>query len=68
MLLKYKLLEFQSIPRADLQAWMQATPYCAMLMQRCYPQATATEAFDALLQDLVRSGAADVRGDLVRNT
>lgn len=68
VLLKYKLLEFQSIDRADLQAWMQATPYCAMLMQRCYPQASSTEAFEALLQDLVRAGAASLQGEQVLNT
>lgn len=67
VLLKYKLLEFQSIARRDLLAWMEATPYCAMLMQRCYPQATRAQAFDTLLQDLVRTGAASVNGDLVHN-
>jgi len=67
VLLKYKLLEFQSIDHADLHAWMQATPYCAMLLQRCYQQATASEAFDALLQDLVRSGVASVNGSMVHN-
>ena len=67
VLLKYKLLEFQTISRTDLFAWMDATPYCTLLMQRCYPQAGSAEAFDILLQDLVRSGAASLNGDTVHN-
>jgi glyoxylase-like metal-dependent hydrolase (beta-lactamase superfamily II) len=68
VLLKYKLLEFQTISRTDLFAWMNATPYCITLMQRCHPQASAAEAFDALLQDLVRAGATRVSGDMVHNS
>ena len=67
VLLKYKLLEFQQITRADLQAWMEATPYCMSLARSCFPQASAAEAFDALLQDLVRAGAASLVGDVVHN-
>jgi glyoxylase-like metal-dependent hydrolase (beta-lactamase superfamily II) len=68
VLLKYKLLEFQTISRTDLQAWMEATQYCTSLMRSCYPQASAAEAFDALLQDLVRAGAASQTGEMVHNT
>ena len=67
VLLKYKLLEFQAIDRSELLAWAASTAYCAMLMQRCYPQTPVEQAFDALLQDLVRAGAARLHEQMVYN-
>ena len=67
MLLKYKLLEWQQIARADLRAWATATPYFGTLHARHFSDQALTDWLDALAQDLVRSGAATREGDMLRN-
>ena len=59
VLLKFKLLEVQSMPLESLLQWAQATP----LLQQIYPSCAAPDqSFQdwvlALLDELVRSGAA----------
>ena len=67
VLLKYKLLEWQQIARADLRAWATATPYFGTLHARHFSDQALTDWLDALAQDLVRSGAATREGDMLRN-
>ena len=67
VLLKYKLLEWQQIARADLLAWATATPYFGTLHARHFSDLALTDWLDALAQDLVRSGAATREGDMLRN-
>ena len=67
VLLKYKLLEWQQIARADLLAWATATPYFGTLHARHFSDQALTDWLDALAQDLVRSGAATREGDMLRN-
>jgi len=67
VLLKYKLLEWQDIATADLQAWAAATPYFGMLRSRHFADQTQPGWVESLLDDLVRSGAAVRDGDRIRN-
>ncbi|MDP3865897.1 MAG: MBL fold metallo-hydrolase, partial [Rhodoferax sp.] len=69
VLLKFKLLDARSLPLADLLQWARATP----LLQQIYPSgAAAGQPFQdwvlALLDELVRSGAASRDQQTVSNT
>jgi len=60
VLLKFKLLEVQSIERPALLQWVTSTPYFRSLLGTLYPGADVPQAVEALIADLVRSGAATV--------
>jgi len=63
VLLKYKLLEWQRIPLADLHAWARATPYFGALHARHFGDQPQAQWLQGLADDLVRSGAARREGD-----
>jgi len=67
VLLKFKLLELQSVSLPDLLAWAEATPYVAKLVARQYAGHTLAEALGLLVQDLVRAGAARLGGTQLHN-
>ena len=67
VLLKFRLLELQSVKLAALIAWAQATPYFAMIFKTHFPGADFAEWVTGLVQDLVKSGAASLDGAVVRN-
>ena len=67
VLLKFKLLELQSVSLADLLTWAEATPYVAKLVAQQYAGHTLPEALDVLVQDLVRAGAASLQGTQLHN-
>jgi glyoxylase-like metal-dependent hydrolase (beta-lactamase superfamily II) len=67
VLLKFKLLELQSVSQAELLDWARATPYVASLVARQYADCTLAQALDALVQDLVRAGAATLQGTQLHN-
>jgi glyoxylase-like metal-dependent hydrolase (beta-lactamase superfamily II) len=67
VLLKFKLLELQSVSRSALLAWAVATPYVAGLVQQQYPDKGLALALDALVQDLVRTGTATLQGEMLHN-
>jgi len=67
VLLKFKLLELQSVSQSDLLAWAEATPYVAKLVAQQYTGHSLDEALDVLVQDLVRAGAATLQGDQLHN-
>ncbi|MBS3997306.1 MAG: MBL fold metallo-hydrolase [Hydrogenophaga sp.] len=68
VLIKYKLLEWQSISRKGLNDWARATPYLAQAMPSGgqNPQ-EAAQWLDSLLEDLGRSSAIKIQGDLIVN-
>jgi glyoxylase-like metal-dependent hydrolase (beta-lactamase superfamily II) len=68
VLLKFKLLELQSQPRASLIAWALATPYFSQIHQTHYSQTDMQEWAGALIDDLVRVGAATQDGQMIHNT
>lgn len=58
VLLKFKLLELQLITRKDLLRWARATSYFRLLQSRHFARADFDTWIDDLIQDLLRSGAA----------
>lgn len=58
VLLKFKLLELQQITRKDLLRWARATSYFGLLQARHFVQSDFDAWIDDLIQDLLRSGAA----------
>jgi glyoxylase-like metal-dependent hydrolase (beta-lactamase superfamily II) len=67
VLLKFKLLEAQTIEREALQTWALGTGYFASLLDAPGAGFNAQDAVDTLVQDLVRSGAASVVGTRICN-
>ena len=67
VLLKFKLLEAQAMERDALQAWALGTTYFASLLSAPDDASRGHGAVDAMVQDLVRSGAATVQGTRIYN-
>ena len=67
VLLKYKLLEWQQVALADLQAWATATPYFGLLHTRYFADQPQAEWLQGLVDDLLRSGAATLHGAQLHN-
>ena len=68
VLLKFKLLELQRVPLASLTAWALQTPYFTTLYATHFGSAGDLPSWaDSLVDDLVRSGAAERDGPDVVN-
>ena len=67
VLLKYKLLEWQQVALADLQAWAAATPYFGLLHKRHFADQPQAAWIATLVDSLVRSGAATRHGTQLHN-
>lgn len=67
VLLKYKLLEWQQIAVQDATAWALATPYYHLLHGRYFAEHAPEVWVRSLLDDLERSGAAQLQGELLYN-
>ena len=67
VLLKFKLLELQSIAVADFLAWAQATPYFLAIYQQHFSTLDFAQWVDELIADLVRAGVAAREGQVLRN-
>ena len=61
VLLKYKLLEWQSINLQALHAWIEATPYFDTLHQSYFASQTVQQWRDGLIESLIASGAAQLQ-------
>ena len=69
VLLKFKLLEVQNVPLAGLLQWAQSTPLLHQIYQSSGPAGQPFQDWTlALLDDLVRSGAASRDQQSVSNT
>lgn len=68
VLLKYKLLEWQTISGEDLRRWADATPYFAMLHAGHFSQSPQAQWLEHLMDELVRSGAARRDGQWLHNS
>lgn len=66
VLLKYKLLEWQKRPLAQVHDWAQQTPYLGLLHAQYFCAQTQTAWLEQLMQELVTSGAAamEQQGDI----
>ena len=67
VLLKYKLLDWQHITLAEMEAWATATPYFALLHTRYFGDREFLPWLHSLVESLVRSGAATRQGDVLHN-
>lgn len=61
VLLKYKLLEWQSINLQALHAWIEDTPYFDTLHQSYFASQMAQQWRDSLIESLIASGAAQLQ-------
>ncbi len=68
VLLKFKLLELQRCTLDDLLRWMDSTPYLGQVGQMLYPSYSPEEVLDALVDSLVKSGAATRHLNTVENS
>lgn len=67
VLLKFKLLELQSIELPTFIAWARATPYFLRIHTKHFPETDFPEWIQQLARELVRSGAASREGQTIRN-
>lgn len=67
VLLKFKLLEFQSINLRELSQWTKCTPYFALIHTRWFREWPREQWELELVDDLVASGAAARDGEWLRN-
>ena len=68
VLLKYKLLEWQSTTLANAHRWAAQTPYFQTLHTRYFAEDTLPEWVQTLIQDLERSGAVVQQDGWLHNT
>jgi glyoxylase-like metal-dependent hydrolase (beta-lactamase superfamily II) len=67
VLLKFKLLEVQSLELSAVVAWAQGTPYFLMIYQQHFSGLDFSQWIEGLIADLVRAGAASREGLMIRN-
>lgn len=58
VLLKYKLLEWQRLPLPEVKNWCLQTPYIGMLHTQYFASQPMQAWLNALVEDLIHSGAA----------
>lgn len=68
VLVKFKLLEWQTIAQSELLAWSRSTPYMRNFMPENSSPAGDQAWLSGLLKDLERSGSLRTEGELVINT
>jgi hypothetical protein len=67
VLLKFKLLEWQTMDTEALVHWARTTPYFARIYQQHFSSMEFSSWVDGLLNDLVRANAASRLGAMVHN-
>ncbi len=67
VLLKFKLLELQSLETSAFVAWARATPYFLTIYEKHFSALDFSQWIETLITDLVRAGVATRDGLLVRN-
>ena len=67
VLLKFKLLELQTMDTEALVHWARTTPYFARIYQQHFSSMEFSSWVDGLLNDLVRANAASRVGAMVHN-
>ncbi|MEY4295257.1 MAG: hypothetical protein RLY82_945 [Pseudomonadota bacterium] len=67
VLLKYKLLELQSITESAFTLWAKSTPYFDMVRRRCFPDKPMDIWVAGYIEELIAGGAARREGGLVLN-
>jgi glyoxylase-like metal-dependent hydrolase (beta-lactamase superfamily II) len=67
VLLKFHLLEVQSVKHASLVAWAQATPYFTMVFNTHFSGQEFAPWIASLVDELVKVGAASREGEWIKN-
>jgi len=67
VLLKYKLLELQSISESAFLDWAKATPYFEMVRRRCFADKPMDIWLAGYIEELIAGGAARRESGLVLN-
>ena len=67
VLLKFKLLELQTVHIENLKAWALATPYMEVMHSRFFEQRASDEWITQLIAELVASGAARYEANNIVN-
>jgi glyoxylase-like metal-dependent hydrolase (beta-lactamase superfamily II) len=67
VLIKFKLLEWQRVTYEAWRCWRESTPYLSVIRDRFFPATTVEELCDELLAELVRSQAAALDRQFIRN-
>ena len=67
VLLKFKLLELERVQSPELVAWAIKTPYFALVHDQWFGERLLPEWIDAVIDDLVRTGAAVRHADCLTN-
>ncbi len=67
VLLKFKLLEVQTLPLADLIVWANRSTYFGLVHQREFAHLAFAAWLEKMVAELVRIGAASFDGVLVKN-
>jgi glyoxylase-like metal-dependent hydrolase (beta-lactamase superfamily II) len=67
VLMKFKLLELQSVDRVTWAGWVAQTPYLESIRSRFFTGMALDALANEILSELAASGAAAVDGDYIRN-
>ena len=67
VLMKFKLLEVQSIAIDDWEAWLRGASYLGVIRSRFFPDLELRQLADDILAELVLAGAAAVDTSSIRN-
>ena len=62
VLIIYKLLEWQKKPLAEVMDWLGDTPYFCLIQRRFAPDTNVLQWGEAVIQELVKNGAAKLDG------
>ena len=62
VLIIYKLLEWQKKPLAEVMDWLGDTPYFCLIQRRFAPDTHVLQWGEAVIQELVKNGAAKLDG------
>ncbi|AGU51991.1 beta-lactamase domain-containing protein [Variovorax paradoxus B4] len=68
VLMKFKLLEVQSIALDDWKAWIRSTPYLDAIRSRFFADAELEQLAGDVLHELIVAGAAEMDSSGIRNT
>jgi glyoxylase-like metal-dependent hydrolase (beta-lactamase superfamily II) len=67
VLIKFKLLEWQSVSFEDLVRWAERMPYMRMVHSRFFPAASLRGWLESVVAELVKSGALARDGGMIYN-
>ena len=68
VLMKFKLLEVQSIAFGDWEAWLQSATYLGMIHSRFFAGVELRQLTGDILAELASAGAAEIHASGIRNT